>query len=48
MSLNFENISSKSAISLSFTESPLFIRPYASDDSSNFIATTLYVGLRLP
>ncbi|KAF9007092.1 Six-hairpin glycosidase-like protein [Cyathus striatus] len=34
ISLNFDTVSSTSAISLSFTESPTFIRPTASDDST--------------
>jgi hypothetical protein len=34
ISLNFHEPASPAAISLSFTESPSFISPYASDDSS--------------
>ncbi|EIW74840.1 glycoside hydrolase family 78 protein [Coniophora puteana RWD-64-598 SS2] len=45
VSLNFENVSSTSSISLAFTESPLFIRPDASDDSSYPDATTKYDGV---
>ncbi|KAI0314054.1 Six-hairpin glycosidase [Amylostereum chailletii] len=35
VSWNFENVTSSSAVSLSFTESPLFVRPYASDDAGS-------------
>ncbi|KAF9523611.1 Six-hairpin glycosidase [Crepidotus variabilis] len=45
ISLNFDSVTSKSAISLSFTESPVFIRPYASDDSSYPYFTTTYDGV---
>ncbi|KAG6908504.1 hypothetical protein DXG01_004438 [Tephrocybe rancida] len=51
ISLNFDNTtaSSTSTISLSFTESPVFIRPLASDDSSFPSANTTYDGvLRVP
>ncbi|KAH7922494.1 glycoside hydrolase family 78 protein [Leucogyrophana mollusca] len=45
ISMNFDSVSSTSAISLSFTESPVFIRPYASDDSSYPDASTTYDGV---
>ncbi|KIJ64349.1 glycoside hydrolase family 78 protein [Hydnomerulius pinastri MD-312] len=45
ISMNFDSVSENSAISLSFTESPLFIRPYASDDSSYPDASTTYDGV---
>ncbi|EGN92657.1 glycoside hydrolase family 78 protein [Serpula lacrymans var. lacrymans S7.3] len=45
ISMNFDSVSSTSAISLAFTESPVFIRPYASDDSSYPDATTTYDGV---
>ncbi|KAF5378587.1 hypothetical protein D9615_007106 [Tricholomella constricta] len=49
ISMNFEAVTSTSAISLSFTESPSFIRPTASDDSSFPSASTTYDGvLRVP
>ncbi|KAF9459381.1 Six-hairpin glycosidase [Collybia nuda] len=49
ISLNFNTITSTSAISLSFTESPSFIRPTASDDSSFPSENTTYDGvLRVP
>ena len=41
----FDNVSISSAISLAFTESPVFIRPYASDDSSYPDASTTYDGV---
>ncbi|KAG6864815.1 hypothetical protein C0991_007001 [Blastosporella zonata] len=45
ISLSFEGITNTSAISLSFTESPSFIRPTASDDSSFPSANTTYDGV---
>ncbi|KAA1466954.1 glycoside hydrolase family 78 protein [Dentipellis sp. KUC8613] len=49
ISLNFDNASSSSSISLSFTESPTFISPTTSDDSSYPSANTSYDGvLRVP
>ncbi|GLB45730.1 putative bacterial alpha-L-rhamnosidase 6 hairpin glycosidase domain [Lyophyllum shimeji] len=49
ISLRFDSVTSTSAISLSFTESPSFIRPTASDDSSFPSANTTYDGvLRVP
>jgi hypothetical protein len=47
--MTFDAVTSTSAISLSFTESPSFIRPTASDDSSFPSANTTYDGiLRVP
>lgn len=43
--MNFESVSSSSAVSLSFTESPMYIRPSASDDSSFPDPTTTYDGV---
>ncbi|KAF9040032.1 Six-hairpin glycosidase [Panaeolus papilionaceus] len=46
ISLNFQTpISNTTSLSLSFTESPLFIRPTASDDSSYPDASTTYDGV---
>ncbi|KAH9837900.1 Six-hairpin glycosidase [Rhodofomes roseus] len=45
VSLNFDAVSSDSSISLSFTESPLFISPYNSDDSSYPSANMYYDGV---
>lgn len=45
VSLNFDAVSSTSSIALAFTESPEFIRPYASDDSSYPSANTTYDGV---
>ncbi|CCM05941.1 uncharacterized protein FIBRA_08180 [Fibroporia radiculosa] len=45
ISLNFDSVSSDSSIALAFTESPEFIRPYASDDSSYPSANTTYDGV---
>ncbi|PPR00991.1 hypothetical protein CVT24_000284 [Panaeolus cyanescens] len=46
ISLNFDSPTSNStSLSLSFTESPLFIRPDASDDSSYPDASTTYDGV---
>ncbi|KAJ7061482.1 Six-hairpin glycosidase [Mycena amicta] len=42
ISLNFDSVASTSAIALSFTESPMFIRSFASDDSSFPDASTTY------
>lgn len=47
--MTFGTVTSTSAISLSFTESPSFIRPTASDDSSYPSPNTTYDGvLRVP
>lgn len=47
--MNFDSVASDSAISLSFSESPVFLRPQASDDSSFPDASTTYDGvLRVP
>ncbi|KAF9490904.1 Six-hairpin glycosidase [Pleurotus eryngii] len=45
ISINFEQISSSSSLALSFTESPLFIRRNASDDSSFPSANTTFDGV---
>lgn len=45
ISINFEQISSSSSVALSFTESPLFIRRNASDDSSFPSANTTFDGV---
>ncbi|KII90218.1 glycoside hydrolase family 78 protein [Plicaturopsis crispa FD-325 SS-3] len=45
ISWNFENVTSASTVSLSFTESPLFIRPYASDDSSHHLPAATFDGV---
>ncbi|ESK87374.1 glycoside hydrolase family 78 protein [Moniliophthora roreri MCA 2997] len=45
ISLTFSNASSDSSISLSFTESPLFISPVTSDDSSYPTANQSYDGV---
>ena len=45
VSLNFDNVSEDSAISLAFTESPLFISPFLSDDSSYPSANMSYDGV---
>ena len=45
MSLNFNNISSASSIALSFTESPMFISPLTSDDSTYPSANQSYDGV---
>ncbi|KIK50530.1 glycoside hydrolase family 78 protein [Collybiopsis luxurians FD-317 M1] len=46
ISMNFDSInSSSSSISLAFTESPMFINPLLSDDSSFPIATMNYDGV---
>ncbi|KAF8060223.1 Six-hairpin glycosidase, partial [Lyophyllum atratum] len=45
ISLTFNTVTSTSAISLSFTESPSFIRPTASDDSSFPSPNTTYDGV---
>ncbi|KAJ7733701.1 Six-hairpin glycosidase [Mycena metata] len=42
ISLNFDSVTSASSIALSFTESPSFIRPTASDDSSFPDESTTY------
>jgi hypothetical protein len=49
ISMNLDTISSTSSFSLSFTESPMFIRPTASDDSSYPAENTTFDGvLRVP
>ncbi|KAF8209055.1 glycoside hydrolase family 78 protein [Mycena galopus ATCC 62051] len=45
ISLNFDSVAPTSSIALSFTESPSFIRPTASDDSSFPSANTTYDGV---
>ncbi|KAJ3575186.1 hypothetical protein NP233_g1257 [Leucocoprinus birnbaumii] len=45
ISLNIESASAKSSLTLSFTESPMFIRPTSSDDSSHPAANTTYDGV---
>ncbi|KAJ7466205.1 Six-hairpin glycosidase [Mycena galericulata] len=45
ISLNFDTVAENSSIALSFTESPEFIRPTASDDSTTPDATTTYDGV---
>ncbi|KAJ7197058.1 Six-hairpin glycosidase [Mycena rebaudengoi] len=45
ISLNFDSISNGSSIALSFSESPSFIRPTASDDSSFPHFSTTYDGV---
>ena len=45
MSLNFDNVSSASSIALSFTESPMFISPLTSDDSTYPSANQSYDGV---
>ncbi|KAF4588534.1 hypothetical protein EYR40_010086 [Pleurotus pulmonarius] len=45
ISINFEKVSSSSSVALSFTESPLFIRRNASDDSSFPSANTTFDGV---
>ncbi|KAJ7881488.1 glycoside hydrolase family 78 protein [Mycena olivaceomarginata] len=42
ISLNFDSVAPASSLALSFTESPSFIRPTASDDSSFPDASTTY------
>lgn len=45
ISMNFENTTSTSSIALSFTESPLFINPLQSDDSTFPTANMSYDGV---
>lgn len=45
MSLHFDNVKASSAIALSFTESPMFISPLTSDDSSYPSANMSYDGV---
>lgn len=45
ISMNFDSVTSSSALSLSFTESPMFVRPVASDDSSFPSANTTFDGV---
>ncbi|KAJ6484860.1 Six-hairpin glycosidase [Mycena sanguinolenta] len=42
ISINLDSVASTSSLALSFTESPMFIRPTASDDSSTPSASTTY------
>lgn len=47
--MNLDSVSNASALAFTFTESPVFIRPYESDDSSYPSANTTYDGaLQLP
>ncbi|KAI0752003.1 Six-hairpin glycosidase [Fomes fomentarius] len=49
ISLNFDKVSNASSIALSFTESPIFISPITSDDSSYPSANQSYDGvLKVP
>lgn len=43
--MNFDNLTSTAAIALSFTESPLFISPFASDDSAMSAINNTYDGI---
>jgi hypothetical protein len=45
ISLALSNVSRTSSISLSFTESPMFISPFKSDDSSNSALNQTYDGI---
>lgn len=45
ISMNLDTVSSTSSFALSFTESPIFIRPFASDDSANSAENTTYDGV---
>ncbi|TBU38763.1 Six-hairpin glycosidase [Dichomitus squalens] len=45
VSLNFDDVSSTSSIALSFTESPVFISPVTSDDSTYPSANQSYDGV---
>ncbi|TFK82232.1 glycoside hydrolase family 78 protein [Polyporus arcularius HHB13444] len=45
VSLNFENVTTSSSIALSFTESPVFISPVTSDDSTYPSANQSYDGV---
>ncbi|EJD51192.1 glycoside hydrolase family 78 protein [Auricularia subglabra TFB-10046 SS5] len=45
ISLNFDSVTPSSSIALSFTESSLFVRPDASDDSSQCSRSTRYDGV---
>ncbi|KAI1795457.1 Six-hairpin glycosidase [Ganoderma leucocontextum] len=45
VSLNFDNVSSASSIALSFTESPMFISAFTSDDSTYPSANQSYDGV---
>lgn len=45
ISLNINSASANSGLALSFTESPMFIRPTSSDDSSHPDHTTAYDGV---
>ncbi|KAH9943643.1 Six-hairpin glycosidase [Amylocystis lapponica] len=45
ISLSFDAVSPSSAVALSFTESPLFINPVTSDDSSHPSANMSYDGV---
>lgn len=49
ISFNFDTVTSSSAVALTFTESPSFIRPLYSDDSSYPSANTTFDGaLQIP
>ncbi|KAK0200614.1 Six-hairpin glycosidase [Desarmillaria ectypa] len=45
VSLNFDAVDNTSSVSLSFTESPAFVNPLASDDSSNATPDMNYDGV---
>ena len=45
--MNLDEVNSDSSISLAFTESPMFISPYTSDDSSYPSANMSYDGVLL-
>ncbi|KAJ6623288.1 Six-hairpin glycosidase [Mycena sp. CBHHK59/15] len=45
ISLNFDSVTANSSIALSFSESPSFIRPTSSDDSTFPDASTTYDGV---
>ncbi|KAI0028945.1 glycoside hydrolase family 78 protein [Vararia minispora EC-137] len=45
ISMNFNNVTNSSAVALSFTESPIFIRPWSSDDSSTPSSIEHYDGV---
>ena len=49
ISLNFDQVSPESSVSLAFTESPMFISPLTSDDSSYPAPNSSYDGvLKVP
>jgi len=43
--MNIDSVTASSSFAFSFTESPNFIRPYASDDSSNCADSTTFDGI---